>query len=192
MRTIIALFAATVLYGNSAFAADPDVITAPDVDPARFGWTGGYMGMSAGYGWLKDVDRQFVPALHDEGQDWVFGAHLGYLLGYGNFVGGAEVEATRLDIDYELFNFITVKNAYAFKARAGVSWDRFLFTGHGGTVFTDTNVNLKDWGWTYGDDVDRHRRLDRARHRASTTRSATSSRSARSIRATPSSGSTTR
>ena len=156
MRTMIALLAGALLHSAAAFAADPNVITTPDanIDPARFGWSGGYAGMSAGYAWLNDVDRQFTPPLEDRGKDWVFGAHFGYLQGFGNFIAGAEVEATRLDIDYELLNFITVKNSYALKGRAGVAWDRLLFTGHVGRVYATTNVALNDWGWVYGGGID--------------------------------------
>lgn len=154
MRVAIAGLISLFIGCGTAVAADPAVIAAPDIDPARFGWSGFYAGASAGYAWLKDVDDQFTPALHDEGEDWVFGAHAGYLFGFGNFVVGAEAEATRLDIDYELFDFITVNNAVALKARAGYAIDRFLITGHAGAVYATTNVSLRDWGWVAGGGVD--------------------------------------
>lgn len=156
MRIFTAVLAAALLQGSVALAADPEIIEAPktDIDPARFGWSGGYVGLSAGYAWLRDVDRQFAPPLYDRGDDWIFGAHLGYLHGFGNFVAGAEVEATRLDINYELFNFIKVTDAVAVKARAGAAWNRFLFTGHLGAAHVNTNVGLEDWGWVYGAGID--------------------------------------
>ena len=156
MRITSALFVAALLHSTAVLAADPEIINAPssDVDPARFGWTGGYVGMSAGYAWLRDVDRQFTPALHDKGQDWIAGVHAGYLFGAGNFVAGAEVEANRLDINYELFNFIKITESVAVKAKVGYAWNRFLFTGHAGGAYVGTNVGLEDWGMVYGAGID--------------------------------------
>ncbi|GLS32542.1 outer membrane immunogenic protein [Mesorhizobium albiziae] len=154
MRIAVAGLISILVTCGAASAADPAVDIAPDVNPERFGWTGFYVGASAGYAWLKDVDNQFPVPLHDEGDDWVFGAHAGYLHGFGNFVVGAEVEAMRLDINYELLDFIKVNNSVALKARAGYAIDRFLITGHAGGVYATTNVDLKDWGWVAGAGVD--------------------------------------
>ncbi|MGE0279333.1 MAG: outer membrane protein [Rhizobiaceae bacterium] len=138
-----------------AFAADPTVIAADTVDPARFGWDGAYAGLSIGYAWLKDTDDAFNPPLEDQGDDWNVGGHAGYLMQFGGLVVGAEVEATRLDIKYENFNFITVENSYALKGRAGYAIDRFLLSGHAGGVYATTNfMGLKDWGWTAGAGLD--------------------------------------
>ncbi|MGE0503525.1 MAG: outer membrane beta-barrel protein [Rhizobiaceae bacterium] len=154
MRTTALL--AAVLFSSGAFAADPAIVVDAPAEPSpqRFGWDGVYFGASGGYAWLRDVDRQFNPPLEDQGEDWVFGGHIGYLFGFGNFVVGPEFEAMRLDIDYEVFNFITVDNSYAAKARFGYAWDRFLFTGHVGGVYATTNVGLEDWGWTLGAGID--------------------------------------
>lgn len=155
------LLAVAVLIAGNAAAMAADLIpsTSPDINPERFGWTGVYAGLSAGYGWLKDVDYAppppFVGPLHDKGEDWVFGGHAGYLYQFGNFVVGGEAEAMKLDITYEGFNFITIDYSAALKARAGVAWDRFLFSGHAGAVYASTNFNdLADWGWTAGANVD--------------------------------------
>ena len=149
------LLAATGL----ASAADlaPDV--SPNIDEARFGWTGAYAGGSVGYGWLHDKDKAPPPGfpvpLYDKGDDWTAALHAGYLYQYGSFVGGAEAEVSSLDITYKGFTFITIQNAYALKARAGWAIDRFLVSGHGGAVYTTTNyMKLKDWGWTAGVNVD--------------------------------------
>lgn len=154
MRTVIAGLAFLLASNVAVLAADPEIITAPDVEPARFGWGGFYAGASLGYAWLNDVDYQFPVPLEDQGQDWVFGGHVGYMHGFGNFVVGAEFEATYLDIDYEVFNFITVENGYTVKARAGYGFDRFLVSGHVGRTYATTNVGLADWGWAFGGGVD--------------------------------------
>lgn len=141
----IALLAA-LLFCGTAQAAD---LQMPDA--SRFGWDGAYVGVSAGYGWLKDTDYSFVPPLPDQGEDWIFGAHAGYLYGMGNFVVGAEVEATKLDITYEGFDFITIENAYTVRGRIGYSFDKFLVSAHGGASHLNANfMDLADWGWNAG------------------------------------------
>jgi len=138
-----------------AQAADPTVVPADSVDPARFGWDGAYVGLSVGHGWLSDIDYSFTPAFEDKGNDWVVGGHAGYLVGFGNIVLGAEFEAVRLDITYDTLNFITFENAFVPKARIGYAFDRFLVSGHAGGVYATTNFNgLKDWGWEAGGAVD--------------------------------------
>lgn len=154
MRLLTILFSASLL-GSAGLATAADAIEAPEIDQARFGWDGAYVGGSLGYGWLKDVDGQFTPPLHDKGEDYTFGAHAGYLFGMGNFVAGAEVEATKLGITYEGFNFITVENAYTVRARAGYAIDRFLVSADIGAAYLTTNfMDLKDWGWTAGAGID--------------------------------------
>jgi outer membrane immunogenic protein len=155
MRGILVGAAFIGLLNVPALAADPTVIPADSVDPARFGWDGAYLGLSVGYAWLSDVDESFDPPLHDQGEDWVVGGHAGYLVQFGGIVVGAEAEATRLDIQYENFNFITVENAFSVKARAGYAVERFLVSGHAGGVYATTNfLGLKDWGWTAGAGLD--------------------------------------
>lgn len=155
VRTVLTGIA-VLLLASAAQAADIKVIDAPDVDARRFGqWEGAYVGVSAGYGWLRDVMKVTTPFVYDQGEDWVIGAHAGYLRQYGDFVVGAEVEATRLDIDYDLANYITVENAYSAKLRAGYAVDRVLLSAHAGGVYSTTNfMGLKDWGWTAGFGVD--------------------------------------
>jgi outer membrane immunogenic protein len=152
--TFFAVAAASLIAAGGANAADMGALPL-QAGSERFGWTGAYAGLSAGYGWLEDVDYQFPIPLEDEGQDWIYGAHAGYLHSFGNFVVGAEAEAMRLDIAYENFDFITVENSYALKLRGGYAFDRFLFTGHAGAVYATTNfMGLEDWGWTVGAGVD--------------------------------------
>lgn len=152
--TIFAVAAATFVAASGAYAADMSVLPL-EAGSERFGWTGAYAGLSAGYGWLEDVDYGQTPPFPDQGEDWIFGGHLGYLHSFGNFVVGAEAEAMRLDINYDVYDFITVENSYALKLRAGYAVDRFLFTGHAGAVYATTDfMGLKDWGWTAGVGVD--------------------------------------
>jgi outer membrane immunogenic protein len=156
---IVALVTFLLAGTGIGLAADIQEPVSPEISAERFGWTGAYIGASAGYGWLKDVDYApappFVAPLHDQGEDWVYGGYAGYLQQFGNFVVGAEAEAMKLDITYDNFNFITIKDSVALKGRAGYAWDRFLLTGHGGAVYARTNfMDLKDWGWTAGGGID--------------------------------------
>lgn len=158
MRTPVLLFLSLFVGCSGALAADA-VSPAPDIDPVRFGWTGFYVGASAGYAWLEDVDYAppagFPNPLYDQGDDWVFGGYAGYMYQWGDFVVGAEAEFMRLDITYEGFDFITIDNATSLKGRLGYAMDRTLFTGHLGGVYATTNyLDLKDWGWTAGIGVD--------------------------------------
>jgi outer membrane immunogenic protein len=154
MRALFCGLLSVLITSGVAHAADPQIVTSPDLDPVRFGWTGAYVGGSVGYAWLRDVDNQFAPPLHDEGQDWNVGGHVGYLQQFGNFVVAAEAEAQAMDIRYELLDFIKVSSFYTLKGRAGVTFDRLLVTGHLGGTYATTNVGLKDWGWVVGAGVD--------------------------------------
>ena len=146
MRALLCGLLAVFINSGVALAADPEVVPSPDVDPARFGWSGVYVGASVGYAWLRDVDNQFAVPLHDEGQDWNVGGHIGYLQQFGDFVVGAEAEAQAIDIQYELLSFIKVNNFYTLKGRAGFAFDRFLISGHLGGTYATTNVKLERLG----------------------------------------------
>ncbi|MBS3651568.1 outer membrane beta-barrel protein [Pseudaminobacter sp. 19-2017] len=126
---------------------------AADAGRAAVDWSAPYFGISGGYGWLRDVDRSFTPALRSSGDDVVFGAHAGYLHQFGAFVLGGEAEYTRLDINFEGFP-IDVENAFSAKARAGFAFDRLLLTGHAGATYITTNIGLEDWGWVAGAGAD--------------------------------------
>jgi len=159
MRRVVAGLVSLIVTTGAAMAADLEVIDAPEidateVDPARFGWGGVYGGVSGGYGWLNDVDRQFAVPLVDGGQDWVYGGHVGYLHEFNGGVVGAEFEAMKLDITYRKFNFITVDEGYTVKLRGGMAWDRLLATGNIGATYSTTNIGLKGWGLALGVGLD--------------------------------------
>jgi outer membrane immunogenic protein len=149
MRIWIAGFCALALAG-SAEAAD---IELPEVTTVPGDWSGPYLGVSVGYGWLDDIDYSFAPPLRSSGEDVVFGAHAGYLHQFGPFVIGAEAEFSRLDINFEGFP-IDAEESVAFKARGGFAIDRLLVTGHAGAAYATTNIGLEDWGWVVGAGVD--------------------------------------
>ncbi len=160
MGKIGAILCASVLFVSPALAADPAIIRADEApeyeapNPERFGsWTGAYVGVSGGYGWLRDVDRSFVPPLRSKGDDFVFGVYAGYLYQYGMFVGGVEAEYQRQKINFEGFP-IDTEDAYMMKAKAGVAYDQWLATAHLGAVYATTSIGLDDWGIVAGAGVD--------------------------------------
>jgi outer membrane immunogenic protein len=160
MRQIgIGIVALLMLSGAAAAADEIPVISVDDVSPARFGWDGVYLGATGGYGLLRDVDYAFTPPLRSKGEDWIYGAHVGYLYDWNNFVIGAEAEAVKLDIQFAGLP-VWASEAYTLKLRGGYAWDRILFTGHlgGSWVTTSSSIplydGLSDWALTYGAGVD--------------------------------------
>lgn len=142
------------ILGILTFVLSSGVCEAADLaGPAAVDWSAPYIGISAGYGWLRDIDRSFAPPLRSSGNGVVFGGHAGYLHQFGAFVLGGEAEYMRLDINFEGFP-IDVEHAFSAKARAGIAFDRFLFTGHGGAAYVTTNIGLDDWGWVAGAGAD--------------------------------------
>ena len=143
----------TLALGFSAEAADLGGASPPAATSASVDWSGLYLGVSAGYGWLNDTDYSFTPPLRSSGEDVVYGGHVGYLHQFGAFVLGAEGEFTQLDINFEGFP-IDAEKSFALKARGGFAFDRFLLTGHAGATYATTNIGLEDWGWVVGAGVD--------------------------------------
>ena len=149
MRIWIAGFCVLALVGPAG-AAD---IELPEATAAPLGWSGPYIGVSVGHGWLRDIDYSFAPPLRSSGEDVVFGAHAGYLHQFGPLAIGAEAEFSRLDINFEGFP-IDAEESVALKARGGLAIDRFLVTGHAGAAYATTNIGLEDWGWVAGAGLD--------------------------------------
>lgn len=137
-----------ILVLSSGAGQAADLGTRGEVD-----WSAPYVGISAGYGWLRDVDRSFTPQLRSSGEDVVFGVYAGYLHQFGSFVLGGEAEYTRLDINFEGFP-IDVEDSYAAKVRLGYAFDRLLLSGHAGATYITTNIGLEDWGWVAGAGAD--------------------------------------
>lgn len=152
---IIALLGASL----PVAAAEPEVISAPQPTSERFGrWTGGYVTLSAGYGWLKDFDERFAPPLESAGQDVVFGMSAGYLHEFGHVVVGAEAGYQYQRIVFEglpaFFPLIRSEEAWALRGRLGVSYDRLLVTANLGAIYANTNIGMEDWGWALGASAD--------------------------------------
>ncbi|MBT1157136.1 porin family protein [Aminobacter anthyllidis] len=181
-RTVVTKFllSSVFLLGLSGIASAADAVVlepTPEISPAGFVWTGGYVGLQAGYGWgdgdlSSDVGVVAAPADID---GWLGGVYAGYNHQLANniVVGiDADIAWSGIDgfgqaflfgipvpgggVDYEL-NWTG-----AVRAKLGYAVDRFLpyiaggvaFAGADATVFTG-GTPVQEYsdtlvGWTVG------------------------------------------
>ena len=150
MRTAVLLLVSISLLASQAYAADEvDIVSLENSTPQEYGWSGIYVGATGGYGWLRDVDRAFVPPLVTRGEDWVAGVHAGFLHQWNQIVVGAEVAYQIMDIQFVGFP-IWVDDATTARARVGFAHHKWLFTAHAGATYATTNIGLDDWGYNLG------------------------------------------
>ncbi|MGQ7792402.1 outer membrane protein [Faunimonas sp. B44] len=184
------------LASSGVMAADlPIQPIAPAVAPITsvplFTWSGGYLGVSVGYGWGIDdrvgIGTPPVRALFGNigtfsPNGWLGGLQAGYNLQLGQFVVGAEGDFQWTGIDDRLPTRVssgavavtgfasTDLDWYAtLRARAGITFDRFLVYGTAGvalamvdyrttvTVPAPTEVmrnNDAKWGYVLGGGVE--------------------------------------
>ncbi|MEO0381650.1 MAG: porin family protein, partial [Pseudomonadota bacterium] len=124
-------------------AADPIAPAAPApvaVVPQGGDWTGGYAGVQLGYG---DVDGTGAA----DGDDVLFGVHLGYDYDFGTFVLGGELDYDGGDID--LNGAATVDSVARLKLRAGYDFGPTLAYFTAGVADVDTSLGSES-GEFYG------------------------------------------
>jgi len=124
-------------------AADPIPPAAPApvaVVPQGGDWTGGYAGVQLGYG---DVDGTGDA----DGDDVLYGVHLGYDYDFGTFVLGGEIDYDGADID--LNGAATVDSVARLKLRAGYDFGRVLGYVTAGVAEVDTSLG-SEGGEFYG------------------------------------------
>ncbi|WP_269929847.1 outer membrane protein [Aminobacter sp. HY435] len=172
------LLASTILVAatGAAFAADVIVTeSAPEIAPAGFNWTGGYIGLQGGWQWGRDHTAEStggVPTGFDEDLDsdgFIGGVHVGYNWQNGQFVYGAEAD----------LEFSTVDGSYRVAGPDGTDFDlnwqgsirgrlgyvpteRLLIYGTAGVAFGDLeytyvqaetifeSFSSTEVGWTVG------------------------------------------
>jgi len=107
------------LYGTAS-AADAVVLEpTPEIVPAGFVWTGGYIGLQAGWQWGRDHTAESsggVPTGLNEDLDsdgFVGGVHAGYNWQSGQIVYGAEAD----------FEFSTTEGGYRIAGPDGTDFD---------------------------------------------------------------------
>lgn len=141
MRSICLAVGLAATLGLPAFAgtldgpaADPIPPNAPPAVPfASLGgdWTGAYAGAQLGYG---DVNGTGAA----DGDDVLFGVHLGYNYDFGTYVLGAELDYDDADID--LNGAATVDSVTRLKLRAGYDFGRTLGYVTAGVADVDTSL----------------------------------------------------
>ena len=154
-KITFAVLLSTVATG--AFAADAVVYEAP---VTFFSWTGGYVGLHAGYAWGRENDNQsdlFPDQIIDVGVEraadrfdvdgFIGGAHAGYNWQSGQWVFGIEADIDYADVsggsDFFYNTGITeVEGRLGFESdwqaslrlRAGYAVDTWLFYATGGVA----------------------------------------------------------
>lgn len=149
----ISIFASSIVFASliagTAHAADP-MAAAPVA--SAYNWTGGYLGLQAGYAWgdsTADYFRQSGSAATQiDPKGWLGGFYLGYNHQFSNnVVIGVDADAAYADIDgkgYYTFGGIVsptetdsarLKWSAAVRGRLGYSIDRFMPYLAGGLAF---------------------------------------------------------
>jgi outer membrane immunogenic protein len=157
------LLASVALFGfaGAASAADLPIRSAPPAPIIAavpvFTWTGFYVGVNAGYGWVSDdriVDPVFGFVGGDDEGGFVGGGQIGYNYQIGSFVVGLETDIQYADLGTR-YRFNAAIPGYeeddsddwfgTVRARAGVAFDRALIYATGGFAYADDAT-----GWTVG------------------------------------------
>ncbi|WP_299552729.1 outer membrane beta-barrel protein [uncultured Tateyamaria sp.] len=118
------------------------VAPPPPAPVQTFGgdWTGGYAGLQLGYG---DVDGSGDA----DGDDILYGAHVGYRYDFGTFVLGGELDYDFADID--LNGAADVDSVARLKLQAGYDFGRTLGYFTAGVADLDTSIG-SETGEFYG------------------------------------------
>ncbi|MBD0413929.1 outer membrane protein [Oryzicola mucosus] len=163
-----------VAFAGQAMAADAVVYEpspAPEVVPAGFVWTGGYVGINGGYGggnadhpfWADNGSETLTGSLDFTSSGFLGGAQLGYNYQMDRFVVGVEADiqaanvkgegslslnspalSGNLEVGTELKWFGTIRGRLGYAAT-----DRFLVYGTGGAAYGET----KSYALLNGDGV---------------------------------------
>lgn len=150
------LLASTILFSAMGAASAADIVATA---PAGFVWTGGYVGLHAGYA-RSDTDFTDVDGWNERGEvfggnndNFIGGVQAGYNFQSGAFVYGAEIELGYLGIDDRVAqpsssedSFASIDGGFyaALTARAGFAADRTLFFAKGGVAYLNADVNFDD------------------------------------------------
>jgi len=156
--------------GSSAFAADMAVKAPVIAAPVPFSWTGIYFGATLGGGWgsedptdINSYGDTEAGTSHLIPHSWAYGVGGTPLLGFtldlnyqvGWLVVGLEGQggymhlsgsgADPLSPGLDVVSSSEMGDWYWFAGGiAGVAWDRVLFYGKGGWVFTHASANVVD------------------------------------------------
>lgn len=150
------------LLASSAFAADAII---PEAAPV-FSWTGGYIGLQAGYAWGNgNIDQISGPGFVDtDPNGFLGGVYAGYNYQMSNnIVIGAELDVVYANVDGSGPIFLAPGVPSGFDATEELNWsgaarlrlgyavDRFLPYIAGGVAFGDVDNSSSAGGPSFGD-----------------------------------------
>lgn len=146
---IVVALSAPAFAGGLAEPAPTPVITPAPVMPVatRIDWTGPYIGVQLGNGWLSFEDD----GIETEADDLLYGVHAGYNFDFGNFVLGGEIDHDQADIAID--DVASLDNVTRAKLRAGVGFGQALVYGTAGAAHANATiggVSESDTGYFYG------------------------------------------
>lgn len=156
--TMYALAGAVMAADLPSRRAPPPVAYAP---PPVFSWTGGYLGLSLGYGWQNARSVNYalntlpiVQTVRPSGV--VGGAYAGYNYQFNNFVVGVEADIEGSGVyGTDIFGASVGQNVRgSARGRLGYAFDRALFFATGGVTvgnvtYSNPGYFLLPFGGTY-------------------------------------------
>ena len=164
MKSILLATTFLLAAAGSALAADAvSIEVAPEMAPAGFVWTGGYVGLQAGYLWgSTSVAFPEVPVLYSnpDPDGFIGGVYAGYNHQFDNgFIAGIEGDfaLSNADGDDLIWDDIgsfpaetwtsSIDWTAAIRARAGYAIDqRTMVYAAGGVAFAGTEATVSDLG----------------------------------------------
>jgi len=174
MRVAIALLAST--FATGAMAADAVVYEEPaPVEVTFFSWTGGYVGLHAGYAWGREDDNLSENIIDDVITDgelatadrfdvdgFLGGAHAGFNWQSGNIVYGVEGDIDYADVnggsdfDYDptTTGRLDLNSDWqgSLRARLGYAMDTWLLYATGGVAFGKAELTASIPGTSASDE----------------------------------------
>lgn len=189
MKKMIALSTAGVLATSAAYAggltaaapAEPLVMSPAPVASAA-DWTGGYAGLSLGYGGidaegddvLEDLDDDNLLDVDLDGDGAIGGGFAGYQHDFGSFVLGGELDLNAANIDFDEDDFFggdidfdgdgeaenggaSFEGIHRLKLRAGYDAGNALIYGVAGAAYAKAEIfgeDYSDTGYVVGAGVD--------------------------------------
>jgi outer membrane immunogenic protein len=151
------LIASSLLVTSVNLASAADMIQTAE-PPAGFIWSGGYVGLQAGYGWGKE-DNGFpdnpTAQISGDVKGGLGGIYGGWNWQFNNIVAGIDANVDYSDIKGTSSNAanesLTTKLRWdgAVRGRVGYAVDQFLIYGAGGLAFGNIDVNVFDSGGTF-------------------------------------------
>ncbi|MEJ1160737.1 outer membrane protein [Prosthecomicrobium sp. N25] len=161
---LLAAVAALALSAGAASAADlyraapVPAPVAPTLIPA-FVWTGGFVGLHAGYGWADINGRKGTKDATADG--FLAGVHGGFNWQYNMLVIGADTNWSWTDItSTRKARKVDMNWTGDLRGRVGFAFDRFHLYAAGGIAFADINPRSNgkkgkgdsqtETGWTAG------------------------------------------